>query len=157
MMFTLRYQLKEHEAEALESFILPMLDYYPLKRATAQESLRHHWLKMPPELDCKMTENEFNELLAKRQANQEEDETQEHPKYVETEDNDADDDLEESDLEDDNEANDTWYTEGHDNYGYKHLMNKSFDNGTYTGYAGGIVVDELDREANWQFKHHKQL
>ena len=144
-----RYQMKPHEAEAFSSFILPMLEYYPLKRASAQKMLGHRWLKMPPINDIKMTEEEYNEFIAKRQAT--EDGELEHETYVEEEDNDADDDGYVTGEDEEN----GWYNEEHDYYGYKHLMNKSYDNGVYTGYADGIIVDELDKEANWQFKQHK--
>ena len=136
--------------------MLPMLDYYPLKRASAQQSLRHPWLKMPPNYDFKMNEEESEKLMQKRQQEQEEGIELEHERYPETEENDADDDLELSDIEnEDDDENDTWYTDEHSSYGYKHVLNKSYDNGVYTGYAGGIVVDELDAEANWQFKNAK--
>jgi len=36
-------------------------------------------------------------------------------------------------------------------YGFA-ILDKSFRN-VYTGYAGGIKVDELDQTSNWQFSH----
>jgi len=92
-------------------------------------------------------------MLAARQANQDNSIELEHEKYVDSEENDADDDLDLSDF--DSDTDNTWYTDDHDFYGYKHLMNKSYDNGVYTGYADGIIVNELDQEANWQFKVSK--
>ena len=41
------YHLKENEAQALWDFLKPMLEYYPEKRISARELLRHPWLKMP--------------------------------------------------------------------------------------------------------------
>ena len=41
------HHLKENEAQALCNFLKPMLEYYPEKRISARELLRHPWLKMP--------------------------------------------------------------------------------------------------------------
>ena len=41
------HHLKENEAQALWDFLKPMLEYYPEKRISARELLRHPWLKMP--------------------------------------------------------------------------------------------------------------
>jgi len=56
---------------------------------------------------------------------------------------DADDDCE---IEYDEEENDNSDEEfgPHDNYGYQKFLNKSYDNGVYTGYADGIKIGELD-------------
>jgi len=65
--------------------------------------------------------------------------------YYDSEDCDGDD--EDTDIEEEPEE---WSP--HDNYGYRKFLNKSYDNGVYTGYADGIKVGELDQEANWQFQ-----
>ena len=41
-----RYKMAEHEAVALEDFLMPMLRILPQERATAAEMLNHHWLDM---------------------------------------------------------------------------------------------------------------
>ena len=38
---------------------MPMLEYYPDKRASARELLRHPWLNMPPDFDYKISEIEI--------------------------------------------------------------------------------------------------
>ena len=43
----LNHHLKENEAQALWDFLKPMLEYFPEKRISARELLRHPWLKMP--------------------------------------------------------------------------------------------------------------
>ena len=43
----LKHHLKENEAQALWDFLKPMLEYFPEKRISARELLRHPWLKMP--------------------------------------------------------------------------------------------------------------
>ena len=50
------YHIKEFEAEALSDFLMKMLEYYPEKRSSARELLKHPWLNMPPNYDYKMNE-----------------------------------------------------------------------------------------------------
>ena len=38
---------------------MPMLEYYPYKRATARELLRHPWLSMPANFDYKISDIEI--------------------------------------------------------------------------------------------------
>ena len=54
-----KYHFKENEAQALTDFLLPMLEYYPERRASARELLRHPWLTMPPNYDYLMSEAEI--------------------------------------------------------------------------------------------------
>jgi serine/threonine-protein kinase SRPK3 len=61
-----KYRIKESEAKALASFLLPMLEWYPDRRATAGEMLNHPWLSMPANYDCKMTEKEHYKLNFKK-------------------------------------------------------------------------------------------
>ena len=58
---------------------MPMLEYYPYKRATARELLRHPWLSMPADFDYKisdieiekkkMIENNINNNIDKEENN----------------------------------------------------------------------------------------
>lgn len=63
-----KYRFRETEAQAFADFLLLMLDWDPSKRRSAQEMLNHPWLKMPKSEDIKMTEEEFQEYLAKQQS-----------------------------------------------------------------------------------------
>ena len=54
-----KYNFKENEAQAFSDFLMPMLEYYPDKRASARELLRHPWLNMPPDFDYKISEIEI--------------------------------------------------------------------------------------------------
>ena len=54
-----KYHFKETEAQALTDFLLPMLEFYPERRASARELLRHPWLTMPPNYDYLMNETEI--------------------------------------------------------------------------------------------------
>ncbi|KAL3141169.1 hypothetical protein ABBQ38_003513 [Trebouxia sp. C0009 RCD-2024] len=44
-VLTEKYHLPEDEAQGLSSFLLPMLEYSPEKRATAADMLQHPWLQ----------------------------------------------------------------------------------------------------------------
>ena len=132
-----------------------MLEYYPLKRASAQKMLSHRWLKMKPNYDYKMSETEYAEFMARKQQAQAESPDSGHEMYPETEDNEGDDESDFDSGSDRDLDEDIWYNEPHDYYGYKHLLNRSYDNGVYVGYADGIITGELDQEANWQFKNNK--
>ena len=57
-----KYHFKEFEAEALSNFMLPMLEYYPEKRASAKKMLSHPWLKMPDNFDYKMSDIEIEKM-----------------------------------------------------------------------------------------------
>ena len=54
-----KYHFKEKEAKALNDFLMPMLEYYPDKRASARDLLRHPWLTMPADFDYKISEIEI--------------------------------------------------------------------------------------------------
>ena len=58
-VLTTKYNFKEKEAKALSDFLMPMLEYYPYKRATARELLRHPWLNMPADFDYKISDIEI--------------------------------------------------------------------------------------------------
>ena len=58
-VLTTKYNFKEKEAKALSDFLMPMLEYYPYKRATARELLRHPWLNMPANFDYKISDIEI--------------------------------------------------------------------------------------------------
>ena len=60
-----KYHFKEFEAQALAEFLLPMLEFYPERRASAREMLRHPWLTMPPNYDYLMSETEVFKMNMK--------------------------------------------------------------------------------------------
>ena len=55
-----KHHIKENEAQALVNFLMPMLEYYPEKRISARELLRHPWLNIPTNDDGKL--NSFEVL-----------------------------------------------------------------------------------------------
>ena len=58
-VLTIKYNIKEDEAKALEDFLLPMLRWNHDERATAQQMLQHPWLKMPPNYNYKISKKEM--------------------------------------------------------------------------------------------------
>jgi serine/threonine protein kinase len=65
-----KYRIKEKHAVELSEFLRPMLTWYPHKRATAQEMLKHPWLdtsKDDFEATYHYTEREYEVLLLKKQ------------------------------------------------------------------------------------------
>ena len=44
-VLTEKYKYSESEASSISSFLLPMLEYTPNKRATARDRLRHAWIR----------------------------------------------------------------------------------------------------------------
>lgn len=58
-----KYKIWEEEAENLAGFLLPMLEWYPERWASAKEMLDHPWLKMEPNYDYVMNESEFQKMM----------------------------------------------------------------------------------------------
>mmetsp|Transcript_48104 Transcript_48104/g.55406 ORF Transcript_48104/g.55406 Transcript_48104/m.55406 type:complete len:676 (-) Transcript_48104:153-2180(-) len=57
-----KYHINEEETEALCSFLLPMLEVDPEKRASAQEVLKHEWLNRPDVFQYKLTKEDRRRL-----------------------------------------------------------------------------------------------
>ena len=101
-----KYHFKENEAQALTDFLLPMLEFYPERRASARELLRHPWLSMPPNYDYYMSEAEIFRMNMKENllGNTKENEIQD-PKMELNKNRDvysSDSELNEADCEDNN-------------------------------------------------------
>lgn len=62
-----KYRIKEEEAQALSDFLVPMLEWYPEKRATAQKMLDHSWLNMTPNYEYKYTDREYEVMMLKKE------------------------------------------------------------------------------------------
>ena len=61
-----KYRLKPVEAEQFADFILPMIQWYPKDRASAQKMLDHPWLKMPDDYNTKMDDLEYKKYKFKQ-------------------------------------------------------------------------------------------
>lgn len=92
-----KYRLKEEEATGLSDFLLPMLEWQPEKRATAQQMLDHPWLNMPSNYDCKMSDKEYNKLRLKKSIEEKAESEDEGGELVE-----SDRDINNADIEDNN-------------------------------------------------------
>ena len=62
-VLTEKYRFREEESQALSDFLLQMLEWYPDKRASAQEMLEHPWLKMQRNDDYKMSDEEYEKMM----------------------------------------------------------------------------------------------
>ena len=54
-----KYRFKKEEADMLSDFLLPILQWEPTKRPSAQTLLEHPWLTMPDEYNHKMSDMEY--------------------------------------------------------------------------------------------------
>jgi len=144
-----KYRIKEHEAEALTDFIMPMLEYYPEKRISAQELLKHPWLNMPADFDYLMTDREYEKMMMIKKAKKEK--TNSTPDEVikndlvdsDIEINMADDEDNEENISNDDESSDSMI----DNPDLIHIQN--FNN-SFAAYGQHVNLAGLDK-ANPQF------
>ncbi len=60
-----KYKIREEEADGLASFLVPMLEWYPERRASAKEMLDHPWLNMPPVYEYTMNQTEVDKMVLK--------------------------------------------------------------------------------------------
>ena len=139
-----KYKIKETEANAFTDFMLPMLNYFGEKRATAQKMLEKYWLKMPPRSDYIMSKKE-----AAIYCTLQRDSTHNNSFFLNFEADDIenyDADVDDNDLEDELQSDSSGdyeeYYEGH------RLMDRSFRN-VYTGYSDGIDIDHQDHTNFW--------
>jgi serine/threonine protein kinase len=150
------YFFKEDEAKALNDFLLPMLEYYPSKRATAKQMLGHPWLNMPPNFDYlsnkefieKVNENTKNNLLKIINDDYDDDNDNDNLKRQK----DIDSDLYEADDEDNDKGNDVRDLKDEDDSGDENpdkIMIPNFNN-SFAEYGQFIDLTNLDR-ANPQF------
>ncbi len=98
MLLMEKYRIKEEEAGALADFLMPMLEWYPDRRATARQMLAHPWLTMSPCYDYKMSEKEHRNLCLKKKM-EEKVEAEEGAELL-----DSDRDLLAADVEDNTDA-----------------------------------------------------
>jgi serine/threonine-protein kinase SRPK3 len=61
-VLTEKYLIKEEEAQALNDFLLPMLEWHHDGRASAEKMLKHPWLDMPANYTTKYPEHEYQKI-----------------------------------------------------------------------------------------------
>ncbi len=142
-----KYRLKEAEAQGLTDFLLPMLEYYPERRATAQQMLSHYWLNMPSNFEHLMNEREYEKLLMIKK----------NQKKEKTEDTSASDVIE-SDNEinmADDEDNDQYISSEEEESDFcddePDIINIQNFNNSFAAYGQHVNLAALDR-ANPQFE-----
>jgi len=62
-----KYRIKEDEAKLLAEFLIPMLDWVPEKRATAEKMLDHPWLTSESSYNYKYSDREYEVMMLKKQ------------------------------------------------------------------------------------------
>ena len=119
-----------------------MLNYHPAKRIQARDALKLPWLQMKSGLNYKLTEAEIKKKMQNQGRNHDigysSIEEQETANF-------------ESDKEDNASEASDFSNEPHDNYGFDNVLNNSFGKTGYIPYGGGINVEDLDQDPNWQF------
>lgn len=144
-----KYRMKEHEADALSSFLMPMLGYYPEKRISAQELLKHPWLNMPADFDYLMSDREYEKMMMiKKNAKKEKSAAPEETPTADLIDSDieinmADDEDNEENISNDDDSSDSFV----DNPDLIHIQN--FNN-SFAAYGQHVNLAGLDK-ANPQF------
>ena len=148
-----KYNFKEKEAQAFSDFLMPMLEYYPDKRASARDLLRHPWLNMPADFDYKISEIEI-EKKKMIESNKIKEENEEKKKDINEKDvYDSDNELYGADDEDNNLSDKNAEKEfeeddsGDDNP--DKIMIANFNN-SFAEYGQFVDLTSLDR-ANPQF------
>ena len=152
-VLTEKYHFKEKEAKALNDFIMPMLEYYPNKRITARELLRHPWLKMPADFDYKISDIEvekkkmIQDNIKKDIIEEKEEEDISKLKDV----NSSDDSLYGGDIEDNDEGDIYDENDGGDigDDNPDKILISNFNN-SFAEYGQFVDLTSLDR-ANPQF------
>ena len=147
-----KYHFKEKEAEALADFMKPMLEYYPHKRASARDLLRHPWLNMPADFDFKISEIEIEKMKMIKSNRKETNEDEEDKKdNLDREVYSSDSELYGGDNED-NDKGDIYSEFDDDNSGDDNpdKVNIPNFNNSFAEYGQFVDLTSLDR-ANPQF------
>ena len=146
-----KYHYKEEEAQALNDFIMPMLEYYPERRVTAQSMLNHPWLSMPANFDYIMSDREYERMIMIKKNKKEKIGVEE----VSTADIiESDNEVNQADDED----NEDFFTddsmESEDSCGEADIINIQNFNNSFAAYGQHVNLAALDR-ANPQFQKMK--
>ena len=102
-----KYHMKKKEAENLNDFLLPMLEFCPEKRATAKQMLNHPWLNLEERENYIMSEWEIEKMNLIEENQKEkmsEDEDNDNNNYIiNSEDESIQADEEDNDIYEENE------------------------------------------------------
>ena len=144
-----KYKFKQKEAEALSSFMMPMLEYYPEKRISAQDLLKHPWLNNSADFDYLMSDREYEKMMMKKNKKKEKlnDEDEINCDMVE-----SDVDLNMADDEDNSEQKiESSVSEDSIIDNPDHIHTQNFNN-SFSAYGQHVNLAALDRP-NPQFEN----
>ncbi len=146
-----KYRIKEKEAISLTDFLLPMLNYYPERRATAQSMLNHPWLNMQSNFDYHMSEREYERMIMIKR-NKKEKSTNDDFRNIDIVESDneinmADDEDNEDFISDDINESEESCEDGD-------VINIQNFNNSFAAYGQHVNLAALDR-ANPQFQKMK--
>ena len=148
-----KYHFKEKEAKAFSDFLMPMLEYYPDKRASARDLLRHPWLNMPADFDYKISDIEIEKKKMIESSISKEENEEKKKDIFEKDVYDSDSELYGADDEDNNKSDKNTEKEfeeddsGDDNP--DKVLISNFNN-SFAEYGQFVDLTSLDR-ANPQF------
>jgi hypothetical protein len=142
-----KYRLKEAEAQGLNDFLLPMLIYYPEKRATAQSMLNHYWLNMPANFEYQMSEREYERMIMIKKNKKKGKPVEE---VVKADMIDSSDELNMADEEDNEEYTSDEIEDFEESCEDPELINIQNFNNSFAAYGQHVNLAALDR-ANPQF------
>jgi len=143
-----KYHIKENEAIALSNFLLPMLEYYPEKRASAREMLNHPWLKMNSNFDYKLSDWEIEKMnMIQNNLNIiKESDDSDNNRYIYS----SDEEVYEADNEDNDKYNSHDYSSDESIDENPDKINIQNFNNSYAQYGEFVDLSALDK-ANPQF------
>ena len=144
-----KYRIKENEATALSDFLLPMLEYFPERRATAQQMLSHYWLTMPANFEYHMSEREYERLNMIRK-NQKKEKVESNPGDTVESENDLNMADDEDNDEYSSESDESEYLEDAE------IINIQNFNNSFAAYGQHVNLAALDR-ANPQFEKVRKI
>jgi hypothetical protein len=126
-----------------------MLEYYPERRATAQEMLSSPWLNMPPDFDYKMSDREYERMIMiKKNVKKEKGISDE---AVSNDIIESDSEINMADDEDNEEYISDDYVDSDDSCENPDLINIQNFNNSFAAYGQHVNLAALDR-ANPQFE-----
>jgi hypothetical protein len=142
-----KYRMKETEAMGLTEFLMPMLNYYPERRATAQSMLSNPWLNMPSNFDYLMTDREYERMIMIKKNKKEKAPVEE---TASTDIVESDNEINQADDEDNEDYMSEEMDETEDSCGDADVINIQNFNNSFAAYGQHVNLAALDR-ANPQF------
>ena len=144
-----KYRIKEAEAQGLTEFLMPMLNYYPERRATAQSMLNNPWLNMPANFDYMMAEREYERMIMIKKNKKERVQSSDEVSVADIV--ESDNELNQADDEDNEDYMSDDIDESEDSCDDADVINIQNFNNSFAAYGQHVNLAALDR-ANPQFQ-----